>query len=221
LEKAGSTAEDIEVAEAALGKAQAIVEGLQSQLRQSSIVSPYAGVVTSMNVKVGEVYVPGISASEGVSIIGNGSFEIDVYVPEIDIGKIHAADSAAVTFDAFGSSTMFPAHVKLVDPAETVQNGVNAYKVTVSFDDQTDNRIKSGLTANVIITTKTVSGALVVPTRAIISRGDNKIVLVRDANDPAYSEKQVGTGVVSADGYTEIVSGLKEGDTIAGFGSGL
>lgn len=219
LEKAGSTAEDIQAGQAAVAKAQAIVAGLESQLRQSYIISPFDGVVTSMNVKVGEIYVPGISAAEGVSLIGNGAYKIEAYVPETDIGKIQTGDAVSVTFDAYGSEEVFPAHVTLVDPAETSQNGINAYKVTIGFDSQSDPRIKSGLTANATITTKTVAGALAVPTRDIVRHGASTFVLVKQPGSSAYAEQPVKTGITSGDGFTEIISGLNEGQEIAGFGS--
>ncbi len=224
LELAGSTAEDVQVAKSALGKAQSVVQGIQSQLRQSYIIAPYEGVVTAVNVKVGEVYVPGMSVSQGIGMIGSGSFKVEVYVPETDVGKTQIDNPVAVTLDAYGPGVVFPGHVIMVDPAATVQNGVNAYRVSVSFDDQKDVRIKSGLTANIIITTKVATAVLAVPSRAIINRGANTIILVKDAASGGYKETTVQTGIVSADGFTEIISqpagGLNEGDTIAGFGAG-
>ena len=220
LDQAGSSVEDIQAGQAAVDKANAAVLGLQSQLRQSYIVSPYDGMVTAMNVKVGEVYVPGISATEGVSVIGNGSFKIEAYVPETDVGKIASGNEVAVTFDAYGPSTPFSAHVTLVDPAETVKNGINAYKVTIGFDNQTDSRIKSGLSANAVISTKTVKGALSVPTRALIKRGADTFVLAQDSQGSGYVEQKVETGITTSDGFTEITSGLNEGDIIASFGAG-
>ena len=220
LENAGSTSEDIQAGQAAVDKAQSAVDALQSQLNQSYIISPFDGVVTDMSVKVGEIYVPGISATEGVSLISNGGFKIEVYVPETDIGKIQVGDPTSVTFDAYGPGTSFAAHVTLVDPAETVESGVNAYKVTVGFDDASDRRIKSGLTANAVINTKTAADVLTVPSRAIITRGTSSFVLVKASGSAAYVEQPVTTGIQSADGYTEILSGVNEGDVIAGFGSG-
>ena len=219
LEQAGSTAEDIQAGQAALDKASAAVLGLENQIHQSYIVSPFEGVVTAMNVKVGEVYVPGISATEGISLIGNRDFKIESYVSESDVGKIQVGDKVSVSFDAYGPKNVFKAHVSLVDPAETMISGVKSYKVTIAFDDLSDQRIKSGLTANAIITTKMVSQALAVPSRALITRGADVFALVKSTDSSGYTEQKVETGIKSADGYTEIISGLNEGDAIAGFGN--
>ncbi len=220
LVRAGSTDEDIMVAQAALSKAQSVLQGLQSQLRQSYIIAPYVGLITAVNVKVGEIYVPGISASQGINIIGDGSYKVEIYVPETDIGKINIDNPVDITFDAFGPNVIIPGHVGNIDPAETVRSGVNTYKLTINFDNATDDRIKSGLTTNVVINTKTAVDVLAVPSRAVITRGVETIVLVQQAGLTSYIEKPVSIGVKSRDGYTEIVSGLNEGDTIASFGVG-
>jgi len=220
LEQAGSASEDIQVAEATLDKANAAVSGLQSQIRQSKIISPFDGVITSMDLKIGEVYVPGVSAAEGISLMSRDQYKVEVYVPETDIGKVAEGEKASITLDAYGPSTIFDGHITLVNPAQTVVNGISAYKVTIGFDDQSDSRIKSGLTANVTIMTKVESGALSIPERAVITRGNDKFVLVKKAGSGAFVEQTVKTGIASSDGFVEILSGLSEGDVVAGFGAG-
>ena len=145
-----------------------------------------------------------------------GNLKIETYVPETDIGKITVGQQATVTLDAYGPQTPFTATVSHVDPAPTVQNGINGYKVTIHFP-TIDARIKSGMTANITITTQSAQGVLVIPSRAIITRGTDKFVLVK--NTTGFTEQKVSTGISSADGYTEVDAGLHEGDIIAGFGT--
>lgn len=216
LEQSGSTANSITAQRAVVAKAQSAVEAIQTQLGHSLITAPFEGTVTSVGMKVGEVYVPGISAGESIGLMSNGLYKVEVYVPEIDIAKIAVGNPVDITLDAYGSDIVFPASVSLVDPAQTVQKGMSAYKVTVRFDDL-DSRVKSGMTANVSIKTKSVSNTLAVPSSAIITRGTDKFVLEKGAS--GFTERRVDTGIASADGYTQIVSGLAEGDLIAVFGN--
>jgi HlyD family secretion protein len=218
LENAGAQSQDIAAAEAALAKARAEAEGYQSALEQSSIVAPFDGTITGVDVKVGEVVVPGLSVGEDIGIIGTDLYNIDVYVPENAIGSIAAGDSASITFDAYGSSAVFPATVYLVDPAETVIDGADSYKVRLRLDEP-DARVRSGLTANAVITTATATDALVVPTRAIITKDDRKFVLKQSSNG-AFVEQAIETGIVGSNGFTQIISGLDQGDVIASFGAG-
>ncbi|MDE1975165.1 MAG: efflux RND transporter periplasmic adaptor subunit [Patescibacteria group bacterium] len=218
LQEAGSTPQAIQVAQAALAKAQAEVLADQSQIDHSYLAAPFDGTVTNVDFKIGEVYVPGISADESIGLLTTGAFKVEAYVPETDIGKIAVGDTVAVTFDSYGPSQTFPASVSIVNPAATVNDGANAYKVTAVFDDS-DARIRSGLSANLSITVATATDALAVPTSAVITRGSSTYVLVKNPADSSFMQKQVSIGITTDDGYTQILSGLNEGDVVAVFGS--
>ena len=217
LENAGAQSQDVSSAAATLAKAQAEVEGYQSALSQSSILAPFDGTITEVNMKIGEVVVPGLSAGENISIISTDTYDINVYIPENAIGSLNAGNPAAVTLDAYGSGAIFPATVYLVNPAETVINGANSYKVTLRFN-QPDTRIRSGLTINAVITTATTTNSIAVPSRALITRNAQKFVLLKDQKG-SFVEKAVTTGITGSDGYTQILEGLNEGDVIASFGA--
>jgi HlyD family secretion protein len=217
LQNAGTQSEDITAQEAVLAKAQAGVEGYQSALSQSVIVAPFDGTITAINAKVGEVFVPGISGDEGIDIISTNVYNVDTYVPENSIGNMNVGNPARVTFDAYGPNVVFPATVYLVNPAQTVINGANSYKVTLRFN-QPDQRIRSGLTINALITTATATDVLAIPTRDVITHNDKKFVLLRDSSGQ-FNQQQVITGISESDGYTEIISGVTKGDVVASFGT--
>ena len=217
LENAGAQSQDVASAAATLAKAQAEVEGYQSALAQSSILAPFDGTVTEVNMKIGEVVVPGLSAAENIGIISTDTYDIDVYVPENSIGSMNAGNPASVTLDAYGSGVIFPATVFLVNPAETVINGANSYKVTLRFN-QPDTRIRSGLTINAVITTATSTDSIAIPSRALITRNAQKFVLIKNQSG-SFTEKAVTTGITGSDGFTQILDGLNEGAIIARFGT--
>lgn len=218
LENAGTQSEDIASRAAALAKAQAVLDGLQSQLRHTYIVAPFDGVVTAMNVKVGQVFVPGISADQDIRLISSGGYKIEAYVPETDVGALAPGQKASITFDAFGPGRAFPATVTLVDPAPTVSDGANSYKVTLRADDDSD--LKPGLTANISISTSDKPHALVVPRGSIITKDSSSFVLVQGPN--GFVERPVQLGITgriagAAGQYAEVLSGLEEGDLVARF----
>ena len=143
-------------------------------------------------------------------MISTGAFQIESYVPEINIALIAVRDKASVTLDAYGEK-IFPASVVSIDPAETVRDGVSTYRAMLQFDAQ-NPLIKSGMTANVSITTDTKESALAVPQGLVVYR-DGKM-FVRVLVDKSTVEREVTLGGVSSLGEVEILSGLKEGDTI-------
>jgi HlyD family secretion protein len=148
-------------------------------------------------------------------MISDTKFQMDVYVSDADVAKTKVGDAANIVLDAYQSSAPFPAHVIEVDPAATMNNGVSSYKVTVQFDNN-DPRVQAGMTGSANITTQTDQNALSVPTSAIITQGTSTFVLVQSSG--VDREVPVTTGITSASGMTEILSGVAPTDHVRTFG---
>lgn len=201
LKKAGATSDAVEAQRAKIANAQ-------SALAKTYITAPFNGVVTRMDAKVGEVVSPTESL---ISMQSDGIFQIETYVPEVAIADVAVGNSATTTLDAYGTSIEFRATVVAVDPAETMKDGVPAYKTTLSFINS-DSRIRSGMTVNVVITIGTLTDAVVIPSGAIGNKNGTPYVSV--FSDGKTSNRTVVTGTSPALGQTEILSGLSDGDVI-------
>lgn len=199
LQQAGSTSYDI-----AYERAQ--VESAQAALARTVITAPFSGTISRVDVHVGEIISPNTSE---ISMLSRGVFQIESYVPEVNIANIEVGDSAAVTLDAYGAET-FAATIASIDPAETVKDGVSTYKTTLQFTTE-DPRIRSGMTANITITTEQKFGVLIVPQGAIVRRSGNTFVQI--LSDKEVIERQVTTGATSL-GQVEILSGVAAGEMI-------
>jgi HlyD family secretion protein len=171
-------------------------------------------LVSQNDAKVGEA----ISLNAPIiSVISQAKYQIAVQIPESSIANVKLGQTAQVTLDAYGPSQTFVARVIAIDPASTLVNGLAGYKVTLEFL-QNYPEVKTGLSANVQILTAENTNALVVPSSAIIKRGDISYVII-DNGTAAGSEREVNTGLSSLDGRTEITSGLQSGERVASFGS--
>ena len=210
-----STSANAPVQQTRVAKAQSAVDEIQSQINHTLITAPFAGVVTKAEPKVGEFFAAGTPA---FALMTKDAFKVEIQIPEVDLAKIAVGDKTTITLDAYGTGNTFNAHVSAIDPAETVTNGIGTYKVTLLFD-KGDSKIYSGMTANVEILAQTVSGALVVPSRAVIRRGNDKFVLVTELSGKNFAEHKITIGIANANGFTEILSGLNEGDLVASFGN--
>jgi RND family efflux transporter MFP subunit len=211
LTKSPATTEDVISKEALVEQAQANLDNANAQLNKSIIYSPINGIVTRVDAKVGEVTQSGATA---LSVISYGDYEVESLVAEADIAKIKIGDVASTTLDAYGSDTFFNTTVIKIDPAETIVDGVSTYKVTFKFTEK-DERIKSGMTANLDIITGEKNDVLSVPTRSVYTIDNKKMVTVVDSQNPKITtEKEVKTGLRGVDGYIEIVSGLNGGEKI-------
>ena len=182
----------------------------QATLNQDTLAAPIDGIVSRADPKVGE-FVQAGQVSFGV--INKGVFKIEAFVPEADIAKIVASDTASVTLDAYGSDTTFKAHVVSIDPSETVLQGVPTYKVTLYFD-QPDSRILSGMTANTDILTHQVHNVINIPYRAVVTSNGVKNVKLLNTNGSTYKTVPVKVGLRGSDGTIEILSGVAAGDKV-------
>ena len=176
------------------------MDNIQAQLAKTVLYAPIDGVISVQDIKIGETVSPNVPV---VSMISDG-FEIDANVSERDVSKIHVDDEADVTTDTSRDAPVFKATVTSVDPAETVINGVSTYKVTLHFV-QSDERIKSGMTANIDIITKKLTNVVAVPEDAIITKGDDTIVLV-DTGKSSPEERIIKTGIVGSNGFVQIIA---------------
>lgn len=214
---AGPNRHDISLAQAQLAQAESALNAVNRQISDSILKAPIDGLVTRIEFEPGEQAVSGRSA---VSMLGEEEFEIEVLISEADIAKVSVGDPAEVTLDAFGDEIKFLASVRFVEPAETVIQDVIYYKLKIDFAHQESqlspeffSRIKSGMTANVVLTTAYRENVLIIPNRAVIDRnGEGKIVRVLVGGQ--LREKKVTLGLKGDNGLVEIVSGLEVDDIV-------
>ncbi len=218
---APARSQDVTLAEAQVSQANSSLENIEKQITDSVLTAPLNGVITQIAYEVGEQFSP---AQPAIKMLADGDFEIEVDISESDINKIKVGDETEITLDAFSSDTSFPGMVSFIEPAQTLIQDVVYYKVKVAFSDldkiKTDLAtrglsFKSGMTADIVITTDKRDNVLQVPARAIIEKDGNKIVRLDTA--AGVKEVIVETGLRGNDGLTEITSGLTAGEKVITF----
>lgn len=208
LKRAGSTQEQIAAQEAQLKSAQASLGSARATIGKTLVVAPFAGILTKADIKVGEIASPNTPV---FGIISSAAYELESHVSESDVAKVSVGQPAKVTLDAYGKEVVFDAKVVQVDPAETILDGISTYKTKLQFvtDDQ---RIRSGMTANITIQTAEKPATVIVPQEALFLEGGEKVVTVEVGGKKI--NKPVVTGGINTAGEIEILSGLEIGDQI-------
>lgn len=208
LKEAGSTQEQIDLQKTKIDSAKAGVRLIYSQLAQRTITSPINGIVSKNEARVGEI----VSASVPViTIISAAQFEIEANIPEVDAVKLEVGDLAKVTLDAYGDDVLFEARLVKIDPAETVIEGVSTYRTILQFASE-DERIKSGMTANLDVVTDRREDVVFVPQRVIEVSGGEKYAKILK-NDQVVRVK-LEVGLRGSDGFIEIIKGINAGDKV-------
>lgn len=212
LSKAGTPQAQIDAQKNVIIQAAAKVSELQASLSNTVLRAPVSGVVSSLDAERGEI---AAANSTIVRIVSRNASTIEAYIPETDIGTVSSGNTVVITLDAFPGE-MFRGSVAVIDPAETVVDGVVNFKTTIHIS-TTDQRIKSGMTANLRIQTRTKRGALALPQYAILENDRGKFVRIPE-KDGGYTETPIITGIRSPEGYVEIVSGIDAGTEVLNIG---
>lgn len=192
-------------------QSQAGVQAADSDLSKNILVAPITGVVTEQNAKVGQIVA---ANSNMVSLISDSEFEIEVDISEVDISKFKIGDPANVTLDAYGKDTVLAATVVSVEPAERVIAGIPSYRTKLILVSN-GVEFRSGMTANIEISSIEAEDVLLVPRRSLIIENEKEFVRVVKNNGINKIEMiKVMTGRTDSEGNIEIISGLNGGETI-------
>jgi len=208
--KSPARTQDVALTRAQVKQAEAALNLVKQQIEDSIIRAPIDCTVIKIEYEIGEQV---IATKPAISVLGENNFEIEVDISEADIAKIKFGNSVEITLDAFGEDLKFIGQVYFIEPAETVIQDVIYYKVKMKFDDTEEKivNIKSGMTANAIITTAKKDNVLIAPSRAIVQKnGDGKYIRVLAGRK--LVEVPVTIGLRGDGGMIEILSGVKEGD---------
>jgi HlyD family secretion protein len=205
LSLAGASNEALKAQSATVALAEYGVSRAREQMNDATLFAPHTGTVASLDLTVGEVVSPYTIVGQ---FIGEGDFEIEVYVPEADIASVELSDTANVTFDAFERADIFSAMVVRMSLGETYREGVPTYKTELHITSVPREGLvlRPGMTADVDILTDATQDVLLVPSRSILQ--DSGRTYVRLWDGERVVERDVTVGLRGSDGTTEIVSGL-------------
>ncbi|MBE9060444.1 efflux RND transporter periplasmic adaptor subunit [cf. Phormidesmis sp. LEGE 11477] len=212
----GSDAEEIAQAEARLRRAQGQLQGIQSQLADTEIRAPFAGIVTQRFASEGAFVTPTATASEVTSATSTAivaiasGLEVIAEVPEADISRIQSGQAVEIQADAFPEE-IFEGEVKLIAPEAIERQNVTVFQVKIDILTGTD-QLRSNMNVNVAFIGDRLDNALVVPAVAVVTPRGETGVLVPDETDRArFTPVVLGTQVGDR---IQIVEGLEEGDRV-------
>lgn len=181
---------DYDVAETALQSAKAAVKAAEgsvvqtrgslmqakSNLRYSVIRSPVDGVVISRAIDVGQTVAASFSTPTLFTIAQDlTKMQIEVSVDEADISRIQLHQKASFTVDSYPEQT-FRGKVIQIRSAPIITQNVVTYVVVVNVDNS-DLKLKPGMTANVSVEVAKKDAVLKLPPAALRfkpkSKGDD------------------------------------------------
>lgn len=147
LAKAGATPEQIAAAEAAVRQAEAALAAAQTVLERTELRAPFAGTVTLVAVKVGDL---ASAAQPAVTLATLDRLQVRTKdLTEKEIVRVQVGQAAIVTVDALPGRE-FPGHVSEIGLEAVNYRGDITYPVVVVLDGPAPE-LRLGMTALVKI----------------------------------------------------------------------
>jgi RND family efflux transporter MFP subunit len=201
--------EEREAKKLATEQARASVNTVRAQMVNNVLRAPFTGTITNLNARVGET----VGVTDNIMRLAVGTvLQVEARIPESDIALLHTGMRATMTFDALAQDEVFDATIVTIDTGATVNDAVVSYMVTLALD-QSDSRLRDGMTANVDIESAKSDGVLMISYRALERDGEQYFVNVLGADDKT-ERREVKIGLEGDGGEVEIKSGIREGEKV-------
>jgi len=200
-----------EAAALAVTAAELSLQASKDMLDDATITSPTSGIITSVNIKEGDVLTGATFAAPAFRVVDPTNLEMTGLIDEMDVADIALGQDVIITLDALPGVEV-QGVVKFISDAALIQAGVVLYPTTVSLK-APDSRVKDGMSATADIIVEKRSNMLVLPTTAVFNDAGVRIVYLVGSDGKA-TRHEITTGLRSGR-LIQIASGLQEGDVVA------
>jgi len=181
---------------------QAQIESVEKSLRDATVTAPIDGKVTALNVTKGEML---STAQIPAAVTDASKLKIKVSVSQRIINSIEAGDLVSIKAEALGDD--IKGKVSTANPAANMSG---TYDIEIVIDNK-DDKLKSGMFAEVTFTNEKSSEEIVVDRNVVITKNGETYVFVEE-NGMAV-KKNVETGIDDGESI-QILSGVEEGEMI-------
>ncbi|HKR60773.1 MAG TPA: efflux RND transporter periplasmic adaptor subunit [Pyrinomonadaceae bacterium] len=156
----------VQQAQAQVQQAEAALQLAEVNLSHTTITSPIDGIVVSRDVNVGQTVAASLSAPTLFTIANDlTQMQIIANIDQADIGLVEQAKSVKFSVDAFPGKEFDGKIQQMRLNPQNVQNVVT-YNVMIDVSNP-DQKLKPGMTANLIITIDERNNVLKVPNAAL------------------------------------------------------
>jgi macrolide-specific efflux system membrane fusion protein len=170
------------------------------------VVAPIDGMVVKRAVEPGQ----SVSVAKELAVISDRLI-VKTFVDETDIGGVKEGQPADFYLDAFPKER-HSGRVLAISHESTMKDGVIVYEVKILPSGRIP-ALRSGMTADVLITTGSRKDALTIPKRAVKYRDGDALVSVKKTPKDKLEEKKITVGAAD-EASIEVKEGISENDTV-------
>ena len=169
------------------------------------LTAPYDCVITEISIPdEGEV----CTDKHYIVIQSTNTLSISSSVDEDELSKISVGQEAEITIEALNKTVT--GYVTKIDNSGTYSSSGSKFAVTITFEN--NGKILLGMTAKCSIILEKAENVIAVAKEAITTSNGKSYVKLKDL-DGSLKQTEITTGI-SNDAYTEVKTGLNEGDIV-------
>jgi HlyD family secretion protein len=200
-----------------LTQARAQLDQVNDNLSKTKIVSPIEGVITSLDIKVGETAIASstnIPGSSLMTIANPASIYTEVLVDEADVANIQIGQRTEIVAIAYPDQPM-QGYVRYIANTAKIAPGRQGLSFTVKIEitDPGDVVLRPGMSCRAEIFTRQDQEVVAVPIQALIFEEDRSalrseyFIFVNDGGIARKTKVEVG---ISDDEYQELMTTIDD-----------
>ncbi len=185
----------------------------RAELQRMVLRAPFDGIVADISGELGEYATPsppGIPTLPAIDLIDDSCMYVSAPIDEVDAPKLKLGLPSRITLDAMKGHA-FTGKVRRIAPyVLDLEKQARTVEVEVEFNKVSEEEnLLVGYSADVEIVYDTHQNVLRIPTQTLLE--GNRVLLY--SRNGVLEERKVNTGLSNWE-YTEVLSGLAEGDQI-------
>ncbi len=201
-------------AQASLSAASAKIATVEAARRMTELRAPFAGVIAEVNGEVGEYVTPsppGIATLPTIDLIDDRCLLVSAPIDEVDAPLLATGMPACISLDAFPDK-LCGARVSRIAPyVLDREKQARTVEIEVTLPSGPDMpHLLAGYSADVEVEVTKKTHALRIPTEAVL---EGNRVYRYDATSETIEQRKIEAGISNWQ-YTEVLSGLSEGDQV-------
>jgi HlyD family secretion protein len=212
----GTRIEEIAAAEAEVAEAEGQVRYYQTQLEDTVVRAPFAGVISQRYAVEGAFVTPATSASDASSATSTSivalakDLEVLAKIPEADIGQIKPNQRVEIVADAFPDQ-VFQGRVHLIAPEAVKERDVTLFQARIDLIEGKE-KLQSGMNVDLQFVGDKLEDALVVPTVAIVTnKGQTGVLIPDENNQPTFQPVTIGSQIGNE---IQVLEGVNAGEQV-------
>ncbi|MDX6767013.1 MAG: efflux RND transporter periplasmic adaptor subunit [Candidatus Methylacidiphilales bacterium] len=208
----------MDLADNALDRASKRLQTIEERLSKTQILAPMNGVILELPVVEGQVVVAAASVNSGTMIMKMAKLEqllIKSHVNQVDVARLKPGMEVKFSVDSIPGVEM-GGRIDRLAPTATVKNNIKGFQVEIRIE-HPDERLRPGMTADVVVPISRVENVVAVPLTAVFSEPDgSRVVFVQppvagSESPPETRPVEIGVSNIH---FVEIKKGLQENETV-------